>query len=220
MNRNAVFIGLLALGFSAGLLNAQGGGQRPGGPGGAADRPAGAANASLLKGPAEWRFERMPTPPGFAPDIRLAGFEEARFAPGMFDPASPNYFTYVLVISADGSKELATADIKDFLQKYYRGLSVNVGRRKGLTPDPQQIDAEVAPMRSGSDAGNRYTAKVTFFDTFNDGRKTILNLEARVVPRPASKKTYLSFLISTQPRDAAVWGTLRAIEEQVDFGGR
>jgi len=48
------------------------------------------ATPTILKGPADWRFERLPIPPGFAQDIKWTGFEEARFAPGMFDPSSAN----------------------------------------------------------------------------------------------------------------------------------
>src|ERR1700688_98610 len=118
--RNQFLVGVFGLTLSAVFASAQG--------------PA----ATILKEPADWRFERLPVPAPFAPDIKLTGFEEARFAPGMFDTASPNYFTYVIVIAADGSPELGRSEIEEFLQKYYKGLSIGVGRRKGLTPDPAQ----------------------------------------------------------------------------------
>jgi hypothetical protein len=56
--------------------------------------------ATILKEPVDWRFERLPVPAPFAPDIKLTGFEEARFSPGMFDTSSANYFTYVMVKSS------------------------------------------------------------------------------------------------------------------------
>ena len=171
---------------------------------------------TILKGPADWRFEKMPTPPMFAPDIKLTGFEEARFAPGMFDNSSPNYFTYVLIISADGAPEIDAPALKDFLEKYYRGLSVGLGKRKGLSPDPAQMVAEVSPAASGK---GRLNATVTFFDSFTDGRKITLNVEARVAPRPGSKKTGLVLLISPQPKSHAVWQRLHEIDGQIDFGG-
>ena len=166
----------------------------------------------VLKGPAAWRFEGMPTPPGFAPDIQLTGFEEACFAPGMFDTSSSNYFTYVLIISADGSPNLDRAAIKDFLEKYYRGLSAGVGRQKGMSPDRAQMVAEVAAPEP-----NRLSGQVTFFDTFNDGRKITLHFEGRIVPRPEAKKTGLVLLISPQPKDNAVWQTLHEIDGTIDF---
>jgi hypothetical protein len=169
---------------------------------------------TILKGPAEWRFEKMPTPPQFAPDIKLQGFEEARFAPGMFDNASPNYLTYALIISADGAPDIDNAAIKDFLEKYYRGLSVGLGRRKGQSPDPAQMVAEV----SAATEKNRRNATVVFFDSFTDGRKVTLNVEARIVPQSAAKKTGLVLLISPQPKSHAVWQTLREIDRTIDFG--
>ncbi|MEI9895532.1 MAG: EF-hand domain-containing protein [Chthoniobacter sp.] len=39
-------------------------------------------NAVVLKEPADWRLETMSVPPGFAPDVKLSGSEEIRFAPG------------------------------------------------------------------------------------------------------------------------------------------
>ena len=167
---------------------------------------------TVLKEPTDWRFERLPMPPPFAPGVKLNGFEEARFAPGMFDTSSANYFTYVLVITADGDQGIDRACVQDFLEKYYRGLSVGVGRQKGLTPDPAQITADLS--EAGTD---RYKAKVTYFDTFNDGRKIVLNLEAHVVERPALKKTHLILLISPQPADAAVWQTMRGIDSRVSM---
>ena len=70
-------------------------------------------------------------------------------------------------------------------------------------------------MQSGEDPRNRYSAKVAFFDTFNDGRKLILNVEAHVISRPGSKKTYISFLVSPQSRDSGVWQKLRGIERDL-----
>jgi hypothetical protein len=166
----------------------------------------------LLKAPAEWRFESMPVPPGFAPDVALSGFEEARFAPGVFDNTSVNYFTYLLAIAANGNPTLDPPALKDFLEKYYRGLSVGLARRKGQSPDPAQMLAEVATAGSG-----RLTAAMVFFDSFTDGRKITLNIEARVFPQTAAKRTILLLLISSQPKAHAVWTTLREIADKLDF---
>ncbi|MBI5394385.1 MAG: hypothetical protein HZA91_03720 [Verrucomicrobia bacterium] len=171
----------------------------------------GPEHPTILKEPADWRFEGMAIPPGFAPDIKLTGTEEIRFAPGMFDTRSSNYFTYVVVIMADGAPELGAADLKDFLEKYYRGLSIAVGRGKGLSPDPAQMKTVVNPAPPGPDAKQSFAAEVVFFDSFTDGRKISLNVEALVVPRPASKQTCLILMVSPSSKDAAVWQTLRDI---------
>ena len=204
--RKPLPIALLGLGLLAGIAGAQGPSRRPD------------MTPTILKEPADWRFEKMPVPPGFAPDVRLTGFEEVRFAPGMFDTSSANYWTCALVIAAEGVRSLAATDVKDFLEKYYRGLSSGVGRRKGLSPDAAQMAADVAAVHAGKGAKDRYTATIPFFDTFNDGRKITLTLEGHVVTRPASGKSYLVLLVSPQPKDAGIWQTLRQIESKIDFG--
>ena len=171
---------------------------------------------TILKGPADWRFERLPIPPGFAPDIKWTGFEEARFAPGMFVTTSSNYFTYALTVSVDGIAPIITADVKDFLDKYFKGLSTGVGRRKGLAPDASQLGAEVTAVKTDKELPARFTAKVPFFDTFNDGRKILLNMEITVLPRSTAKKNFVVLLISPQPTEAAVWKQLRAIATSVE----
>ena len=182
-------------------------------PGPASAQPAAPQSATILKEPAGWRFERLPTPPPFAPAVKLSGFEEARFAPGMFDPSSDTYFTYALVFAANGAPALDRAALTDLLEIYFRGLSVGVGRQKGLTPDPAQMSAEVATTQSP----DRYTAKVVFLDSFSDGRRIVLNVEAHSISPPGSGKTYLTLLISTQPRDAGIWRTLREVESNLHF---
>ena len=188
-------------------------GNTPRGPGGPRRAEAG-GSAAILQEPTDWRLETMPLPPGFAPDVKITGSEEIRFAPGMFDPASSTYFTCVLAILANGAPELGAVEIGDFLECYYRGLSLGVGRRKGLSPDPAQMRAVVNPAPSGPDAKNRFVAQVVFFDSFSDGRKITLNVEARVIPLPATKRTCLILLVSPSAKDTAVWPTLREIGEK------
>lgn len=174
-------------------------------------RAAGAEGPAILKEPADWRFEAMAIPPGFAPDIKLTGSEEIRFAPGMFDTRASSYFTYVVVILADGAPELGGAELKEFLEKYYRGLSIAVGRGKGLSPDAGQMKAVVTPAPPGPDKTKRFVAEVVFFDSFTDGRKINLHVEALVVPRTATKQTCLIMLVSPSVKEATVWQTLREI---------
>ncbi len=172
---------------------------------------AGPDRPTILKEPTDWRFEGMAIPPGFAPDIKLTGSEEIRFAPGMFDTRTSTYFTYVVAILADGAPELGATELKDFLEKYYRGLSIAVGRGKGLSPDAGQMRAVVNAMPPSPAGKKRFAAEVVFFDSFSDGRKLTLHVEALVMPRPASKQTCLILLVSPSPQDSAAWKTLREI---------
>ena len=171
---------------------------------------------TLLKGPEDWRFERLPIPPGFAPGIKWKGFEEARFAPGMFATGAENYFTYALAVSVEGTNSIQVAELKDFLDQYFSGLSIAVGKRKGLKPDPAQFGAEVTSVKSEFTGLSRFAAKLPFFDTFNDGRKVLLNLEISVLPKTDAAKTLVVLLISPQSKDAPVWSELRNIAKTVE----
>ncbi|MDB6005659.1 MAG: hypothetical protein JWR15_2646 [Prosthecobacter sp.] len=162
---------------------------------------------TMLLGPVDWRFERLPIPPGFARDIAWTGYEEARFSPGMFDTKAATYFTYALSICIDGTAEIQAKDLKDFFDKYFKGLSTMVGRGKGMKPDPAVFNAEVTPR----DKAGLFVAKVPYIDTFTDGRQLTLNLEIDVRPQPESKKTQIILLISPQTTDADAWKQLREI---------
>ena len=88
-----------------------------------------APTPKLLPAPAEWRFEAMPLPPRFAPDIKWTGFEEIRFAPGVFDNSSPNYFSYVIALSVEGTPPIDAAGIQRFLEEYF-GKPVPKGKKQ------------------------------------------------------------------------------------------
>jgi len=166
---------------------------------------------TMLLGPADWRFERLPIPPGFARDIPWTGYEEARFSPGMFDTKSATHFTYALSICIDGTPEIQAKELKDFLDKYFKGLSTMVGRGKGMKPDPAVFNAVVTPR----DKASLFSAKVPYIDTFTDGRQILLNLEIDVRPQPKAKKTQILVLISPQPTAAEIWKQLREIRDAV-----
>ncbi len=173
------------------------------------------SSADILKEPTDWRLETMSVPPSFAPDVKFKGSEEIRFAPGMFDTGSNTYFTCALAIVANGVTEMGAAEIKDFLERYYRGLSTSRAQRKGTPPDPAAMQAVVNPV-SGPDAGKRFTAQVVFFDSFSDGRKVTLHVEAAVIPRPAKKQVCLILLVSPSAKESDVWPTLREVGRKAE----
>lgn len=170
--------------------------------------------ATLLKEPTDWRLETMPLPPGFAPDLKFSGTEEIRFAPGMFEPASATYFTCVLGLIVHAAPDFSATELKTFLESYYRGLSSSVGERKGLKPDRTQMNATVKSAGTGPEGRVRLTAAVDFFDTFSDGRKITLNVEADVLPLPKSGKTGLILLVSPSATESPVWTNLRRIGQK------
>lgn len=173
---------------------------------------------TILKSPADWGFERMDFPLGFAPGIKFTGFEEIRFAPGMMDTSSANYFTYAFVVAIDGQKNFLKADIKDFLNKYYKGLCMSIGQPKKLTPDTSQVNAEVAEV-PGATASTppTYTAAIPYFDTFSNGRKINLYLEIESTVKADLNKTYITILVSASKDNKEVWNKLHDIKKGIVF---
>jgi hypothetical protein len=168
---------------------------------------------TLLKSPADWGFERIDMPFGFALGIKYSGFEEIRFAPGMFDTTSTNYFTYAFVVSFDGTPSFDANKIKDFLDKYYKGLCISVGQPKSLTPDTSQVKADV--QASIDNYGKDFIATVNFFDTFSNGRKITLYMEIEITAKLSSNKTYMTVLICPGKDNKVIWDKLHEIKGNI-----
>lgn len=76
--------------------------------------------------PAGWAGETIALPPAFAPDMKWKGTEELRFAPGMFKPEAPDFFSYALLFWLPEDAETDTKAIERELLAYYRGLAAAV----------------------------------------------------------------------------------------------
>lgn len=172
----------------------------------------------ILKSPADWGFERMDFPLGFAPTINFKAFEEIRFAPGWMDTTSVNYFSYAYVVSIEGQKNFTKADIKDFLNKYYKGLCVAVGPPNKPKPDTSLVNAEVTEAaKTDSSSTAAFTATLPYFDTFTTGRKITLHLEIDCTVKASSNRTYLTVLVSASKDNKTVWDKLHEVKKGIVF---
>ena len=164
------------------------------------------ADELLPATPEGWRFERLDFPLSFAPDLELAGFEELRFAPGMFEPAAAGYFSYALALRIEGDVLVDEAFLRDFLARYYRGLCAAVGADRPGGIDLSGFAVELEPEGEG------YRARVDMVDAFVTGQALRLDLSLAVDPRPG--RTEVLGVASPHPRDAAIWKDLDAIAER------
>jgi len=110
---------------------------------------------SMLPTPADWRFERIDFPLSFAPELTYEGFEELRFAPGMFTAESETYFTYIFGMKITNDAALDAAELKSLLETYYRGLCRAVAKDKKFDIDVSKISAQVrhSAALGGADDG-------------------------------------------------------------------
>jgi len=187
-----------------------------------AQEPVAAPDPFVYEAPSGWKPERIPFPLGFAPSLPYKGFEQLHFAPGMFDPKSENYFTYLFFWWIEGEPEVNKETLARGLVDYYRGLSAAVGGPKNLRMDLAKVNATVVAAVDGkSDAeGNsdpaspstrRFTGRLNTFDPFNTGQALALEAEITVWRCDRGNRTVVFFCVSPRARDAAAqWEPMRA----------
>jgi hypothetical protein len=169
------------------------------------------AKPEILLEPASWEFERFELPPAFAPQIAYKGFEELRFAPGMFNKDSANYFTYAFVAQIDKIIPISQRDVQNYLVWYYKGLCSVTARDRKLVIDSTKITADVKLKPTGTSMQAVYEAAVNVFGVFADGAPVKLNMEITVVNNPTTKKTFLVFLASPKEKKDPIWKVLNEI---------
>ncbi len=163
--------------------------------------------AIILKGPTDWRYEKIAFPLDFAPDINYKGFEELRFAPEMFSKGKAYYFTYVFVIVLEDKKTITTEEIDDFLTQYYRGLCKVVADSKKMKVDLSKINIETTKHE------DQIHAQIQFLDAFTDGEKIALQMEIDIVKK--NSDLVLVSLVSPQTKQSEVWHKLHQIKESI-----
>lgn len=176
---------------------------------GMAGAPAGQENPSLLPKTQEgWRYERLAFPLTFAPDLKYQGFEELRFAPGMFNPQSDTYFTYIFALRLEGTHKIDSDFVRTFLLKYYRGLCKAVGADRDPPLDLEKISVSIKKSEDRRTGADVFLAEVAMFDAFVTGKPLTLNVEIVSADDPNAKATCLFALASPKPKTDKVWKLL------------
>lgn len=180
-----------------------------------AEEPAAAANPFVYEAPAGWKPERIPFPLGFAPSLGYSGFEQLHFAPGMFDPKSETYFTYLFFWWVEGTPEVTEQSLARDLVAYYRGLTAAVGESKGLKFDLMKVDAKVEAAvdeslpRDSATGVRRFTGRLNTFDPFKTGQALALEVEITSWWCEREKHSVVFFCVSPRSTDSAVWKPMR-----------
>ncbi len=167
----------------------------------------------LTQAPPGWKFERIGFPLPFAPDLDLRGFEELRFAPGMYDTKSDTYFTYIFAMKLEGELNIDSAFLDALLERYYRGLCQAVAKDKDFKIDSSKIEADVGEDHFEAPQSRHFHAKLESFDPFVTGKPLTLHLEILVVQETKSDHRIFA-AVSPKPKDDRVWKRLRAFKRQ------
>jgi hypothetical protein len=127
----------------------------------AAPTPAAPAADPVWPAPPGWRTEVIQFPLDFAPSIAHRGFEDLRFPPGFFDPASGDYWSYAFIWRTEDPAELDAAALGAELTAYFRGLIAAVDEQKHRIATPDEIVARATP-----DGAARFQLSAHVFDAF------------------------------------------------------
>ena len=172
-----------------------------------------------------WFGERIPLPTGFAPDMSWKGIEEIRFAPGMFKPDQPDFFSYAFVFSLEPDSDLSAKSIREQILVYYKGLSRQVSAGKGRKVDVSMFSVELEPEEKLStvpeQAGkpSSFIGKVLWVEPFATGRDQTLRFEIQAWKDDGRKRAYVFVCVSPQKTDAPVWKKLRRIRAEFRIMG-
>ena len=168
----------------------------------------------ILMEPSAWEFEKFPLPPSFATAITYKGFEELRFAPGMFKKDAHDYFTYVFVAQIDSSVVISQDDVKNYLVNYYQGLCAVTAKDRKLVIDTSKINAAVYKQKKSTTTYTTYDAVVHLFGVFADGAPVTLNMEISVIKNAPAKKSWLFFIASPLKKKDETWNQLYGIRSR------
>lgn len=168
----------------------------------------------VFNAPKEWRSERIPFPLDFAPELDYQGFEELRFAPGMFNDKSDSYFSYVFFWWIDGKSKINAERLEADLVNYFKGLCSAVGKQRKLTLDLTKVRAKVAKQADKpSSTTQHFTGVVDTFDPFTDGKPLTLNFEISERHCEQAGRLSVFFIASPQQPQGKLWETMRAMRD-------
>jgi hypothetical protein len=182
--------------------------------------------------PAGWKSETIPFPLEFAPALAHRGVEELRFAPGMFDPAAPGYWSYAFVWWLEDQAPQDAASLAAELTEYFRGLLTSVAAQRARAAAPPPGPADALPVAGGSRPGvlidvaaitaavqaapdaagwRRFTGEATVLDAFGDGRRVSLRLTLAQRNFSALGRRAVLVLASPAAADQPIWQKLEEV---------
>jgi len=156
-----------------------------------------------------WGSETIVLPPEFAPTMP-GGEEQLLFAPGMFDAAAEDYWSYAFVMRLE-SGALDAAYLDELFEAYFDGLLSSVGAARGEDLGDDPADVRVQRISEG-----HYEAQVHLIDVFVTMKAIDLLMTIDAAPAQAGGGL-LEIQASPQEREHAVWRSLEAAVRSIEF---
>jgi len=165
------------------------------------------------KAPEQWRSEIIPFPLEFAPQIKLKGREELRFAPGMFTPDASDFFSYSFVWWLEDGPAITAAMLQENLEHYFKGLYNGVSKAEKKDVSGFQVNVRATRERSWTPAAQQvFRGSVLWKEPFVTERDQTLSLMIAAWNCPEKGAVVVYFLVSPQEGNHEVWQTMKAME--------
>ena len=161
--------------------------------------------------PKGWKQERLPLPAPFAPDMKLKGLEDLRFAPGMFQPESDSFFSYVFVFQVQQQPKVTQQVLERELLAYYRGLAVAVlkSRNQKVDTDRFAVKLDAAkPKETKPVHGHQpqsYSGTIKWVEPFATRKQQTLRLDIQTWTCGESKSAFVCVCASPKELSAPIW---------------
>lgn len=161
-------------------------------------------STDILTTAATWGKELFAIPLHFAPDIKLQGFEDARFPKGWKNTESPEFWTYAFAWKVDSDTTFTALQIEEFVKKYYDGLLGGVNKEKDLELPPTKVKLMVSE-------NDEFSFKTSIYDTFTTKKPLVLNVHVEQLYCKENRKAIILFRISPKGFTHKIWEALNKI---------
>lgn len=167
----------------------------------------------FLPTPQGWRTETIPLPLEFAPELEYEGLEELRFAPGMFDEGSEDFWSYAFVWWVPVGAHFETEQLETDLENYFRGLTRAVAESRDFDPGDPKIEVRLESLEGSFSEGRRWKGHASTYDAFATRRAVQLELLIDTAGCPYQDRLAVFFRLSPQPAQHQIWETLAGIRD-------
>ena len=150
-------------------------------------------------------------PPGFARDMAFKGVEHIRFAPGMFKPTAPDFFSYAFVFELKNPEQPDQKTLQREFLTYYRGLCSAVGGKRIPDLDVSKFTCVLKPAQNPNNDDKTFNGTLSWIEPFQTLRPQTLHLE--ITTWSDEKNSFVFASVSPQKRDAEIWTQLRKIQQ-------
>jgi hypothetical protein len=168
-----------------------------------------------LPTPKGWRNERLKLPPDFAPKMKLKGVEDLRFAPGMFDPKSESFFSYLFLLQVEGKSKLTDELLQSELLKYYQGLAKSVLAGRNIKVSESKFKLSLKPIKAKQVNQPKslveYSGDLKWIEPFATAKPQTLLFEIQTWHNNDSKQNLIFVCVSPKGKKAEIWKQLHSI---------